>query len=48
MATSLSELRRVLCSGGLPAITFPVNLRLETVYEDMGVVNVAGRIKHFG
>ena len=47
-AVALAELRRVLRPGGLLVCSFPIDPRLETVYEDAGVVTLEGRVEHFG
>ncbi len=45
---ALAELRRVLRPGGLLVCSFPIDPRLETVYEDAGVVTPEGRVAWFG
>ena len=38
----------MLRPGGLLVCSFPIDPRLETVYEDAGVVTPEGRVEHFG
>lgn len=45
---ALAELRRVLRPSGLLVCSFPIDPRLETVYEDTGVTTAEGRVACFG
>ena len=45
---ALRELHRILSPEGKLIISFPVDLSLETVYEDSSVTTEEGRIEHFG
>lgn len=45
---ALAELHRILRPEGLLICSFPVDPRLETVYEDPGYVTAEDRIAHFG
>ncbi|MBR4183626.1 MAG: oligosaccharide flippase family protein [Lachnospiraceae bacterium] len=45
---ALRELHRILSPEGKLIISFPVDLSLETVYEDSTVTTEEGRIEHFG
>ena len=45
---ALSELHRILRRGGLLIISFPVDPRYATVYEDASITDEQDRISHFG
>ena len=47
-AKALNELHRLVSRDGLIIISFPVDLSLESVYEDSGVTSAEGRLKEFG
>ena len=45
---ALSELHRIVAPDGMVIISFPTDMRLESVYEDATITDKQGRIEHFG
>lgn len=45
---ALKELYRIIDPKGIIVLSFPVDTKLETVYEDNSIVTEEDRVKHFG
>lgn len=45
---ALKELHRIVTADGMIIISFPMDLKLDSVYEDSSIADEKGRIEHFG